>query len=74
MMDAYMNDARPPDGSDGPPSKLTQPQMGWHRKMAMYSMGFYDGHSEYRHIDTRYTSGPGWNTWGQPDTSWVSCQ
>ena len=27
----------------------------------MYSIGFYDGHVDYKFIDTRYTRGPGWN-------------
>jgi prepilin-type N-terminal cleavage/methylation domain-containing protein len=69
MMDAYMYDARPPDGSCGQ-SSLQQLGLGYHRKMSMYAVGFYDGHAEYRYIDTRYSSGPGYNIWPQRDTGW----
>jgi prepilin-type N-terminal cleavage/methylation domain-containing protein len=69
MMNAYMYDARPPDGSAGD-SMLQQMGVGWHRKGSTYTMGFYDGHAEYRYLDTRYSSGVGYNTWPQSDTSW----
>jgi hypothetical protein len=36
--------------------------VGWHRKFSKYSMGFMDGHSEYRYIDTRYTDHSGATT------------
>ncbi|HVP09948.1 MAG TPA: prepilin-type N-terminal cleavage/methylation domain-containing protein [Phycisphaerae bacterium] len=59
-MDAYMHDAKPPDDSEGP-SKLQVLGIGWHRKVSVYSAGFFDGHSDYRFYDTRYTRGPGYN-------------
>jgi prepilin-type N-terminal cleavage/methylation domain-containing protein len=60
ILDAFMYEAKPPDGSEGE-SLLVRPGLGWHRKMSMYSAAFYDGHSEYRYFDTRYTRGPGYN-------------
>jgi len=33
---------------------------GWHRRFSYHAAGFLDGHAEYRFLDTRYTSGPGW--------------
>lgn len=60
MMDAYMMDARPPDGSEGA-SQLEMLGMGWHRKFSTYSMGFLDGHAAHQYIDTRFSRGPGWN-------------
>jgi hypothetical protein len=71
MMNAYMYDARPPGYQ--PPSALQMLQVGWHGKLSMYSMGFYDGHAEYRYLDTRYSSGPGYDTWPEPDTTWPTC-
>jgi prepilin-type N-terminal cleavage/methylation domain-containing protein len=70
MMNAYMYDAVPPDGSGGPPCPTWRYGVGWHRKLSMYTMGFYDGHAEYRVLDTRYSNGPGYNTWPQKDTAW----
>jgi hypothetical protein len=71
MMNAYMGDARPP-GYD-PPSELQMLQVGWHGKLSMYTMGFYDGHAEYRYVDTRYSNGPGYDIWPEADTEWPSC-
>jgi prepilin-type processing-associated H-X9-DG protein len=68
MMDAYMYDGRPPGVE--PPSELQMLQVGWHRKLSTYNMGFYDGHAEYRYIDTRYSNGPGYNWWPASDTAW----
>jgi prepilin-type N-terminal cleavage/methylation domain-containing protein len=68
MMNAYMNGARPPSGVMGE-SPLQQLGVGWHRKMSIYAMGFYDGHAEYRFIDTRFSSGSGYNTYPQMDTA-----
>jgi prepilin-type N-terminal cleavage/methylation domain-containing protein len=59
-MDAYMHDAKPPDGSEGE-SLLQVWGVGWHRKVGKYSAAFYDGHTEYRFFDTRYSRGPGFN-------------
>lgn len=59
-MNSYMYDARPPDGSEGA-SLLQRLDIGWHREYSMYTIGFYDGHVDYKFIDTRYTRGPGWN-------------
>jgi prepilin-type N-terminal cleavage/methylation domain-containing protein len=60
ILDAFMYEAKPPDGSEGP-SLLVRLGVGWHRKLSMYSAGFYDGHSEYKFFDTRFTRGPGYN-------------
>jgi type II secretory pathway pseudopilin PulG len=68
-MNSYMYDARPPDGSMGE-SQLQMWGVGWHGKLSMYSMGFYDGHAEYRRIDTRYSSGAGYDIWPEGDTPW----
>jgi len=62
-MNSYMYDARPPGHQQTSPLGLG---MGWHRRMSSYTVGFYDGHAEFRYIDTRYTRGPGWNTWPGP--------
>jgi prepilin-type N-terminal cleavage/methylation domain-containing protein len=61
MMDGFMYDARPP--GDPQPSVMTGFLVGWHRKYSMYTIGFYDGHAEYRYYDTRYTRAPGIQTW-----------
>lgn len=61
-MNAYMQDARPPDGSDGE-SCMQMLGEGWHKRYSRYSMGFLDGHAEHRFIDTRYSKGPGYDTW-----------
>ncbi len=71
MMNAYMLDARPPDGSSGQ-SSLQMLGMGWHGKRSRYVTGFYDGHAEHLFVDTRYTSGPGWDTWPERATNWPS--
>jgi len=68
-MNTRLGDSRPPglpplyedDASRGG---------GWHRKFSTYTMGFLDGHAEYRYLDTRYTSGPGYNIWPEPGTPW----
>jgi len=59
-MNSYMYDARPPNGSEGV-SALQKLGMGWHRRRSYYDMAFYDGHADYKFIDTRYTRGPNWN-------------
>lgn len=69
MMNAYMLDARPSDGSLGD-SELQQLGVGWHRKFSTYEMGFLDGHSEYRYVDTRYSDGVGYDLWPERNTSW----
>ena len=71
MMDAYIYDARPPGYS--PPSELQVLQVGWHGKLSWYTMGFYDGHAEYRFLDTRYSNGPGYDIWPEQDTQWPIC-
>jgi prepilin-type N-terminal cleavage/methylation domain-containing protein len=60
LMDSWIHDAKPPDGSEGE-SQLQMLGVGWHRKLSKYSAAFYDGHTEYRFFDTRYTRGPGYN-------------
>jgi len=59
-MDAFMHDAKPPDGSEGQ-SQLQFLGLGWHRKISVYSACFLDGHADYRYFDTRYTRGSGYN-------------
>ncbi len=64
-MNSYMMDARPPDGSYGE-SQLQMLGAGWHRKRSRYSMAMWDGHAEFRFIDTRFTSDSGYSTWPDP--------
>ena len=61
-MNSYMLNARPRSGHFGA-SPLQTLGIGWHRKFSKYSMAFLDGHAEYRFIDTRFTDGPGYNSW-----------
>lgn len=61
-MNSYMLNARPRSGHFGV-SSLQKLGVGWHRKFSKYSMAFLDGHADYRFIDTRFTDGPGYNTW-----------
>jgi hypothetical protein len=42
--------------------------VGWHKQENMFSVGFLDGHAEYRQLDTRYVDGPGWTVW--PNRPW----
>lgn len=66
-MNAYMQDAKPPGGGHGT-SCQTQLGTGWHKQVSKYTVGFYDGHAEHRFIDTRYSSGPDYETWPEPYT------
>lgn len=68
-MEAYMMDARPSNGSMGQ-SELQQLGKGWHGRYSTYCMAMWDGHAEYRYVDTRYTDGPNYNTWPEPGTPW----
>jgi prepilin-type N-terminal cleavage/methylation domain-containing protein len=61
--DAFMYKARPPGSSQPSPFKG---MVGWHRKFSTYAMGFYDGHSEYKFFDTKYTRAVGIQTWPGP--------
>ena len=61
-MNSYMYDALP-NASSCPESPLQTLGVGWHRKFSKYTMGFLDGHVEYRFIDTRFTRNEGYNTW-----------
>ncbi len=36
---------------------------GWHRRWSTHSVLFLDGHSENRHMDTRFPRGDGWAIW-----------
>jgi len=71
MMNAYLFDARPPDGSQGESSTQVLGK-GWHGKLSYYAVAYYDGHAEYRFFDTRYTSAAGWDIWPEPTTQWPS--
>ncbi len=66
-MNAYIQEARPRDGSQGD-SCLPELATGWHKKTSKYSAAFLDGHAAYRFYDTRYTHGPGYDIWPEPNT------
>ncbi|MBU0718446.1 MAG: type II secretion system protein [Planctomycetota bacterium] len=66
-MNAYAHDAQPPEGSQSSYGYLG---MGWHGRHSTYSMAMWDGHVEYRFIDTRYTSDYGYELWPEPATLW----
>jgi type II secretory pathway pseudopilin PulG len=68
-MNTYIWNARPPGGEYGE-SPLQQLGMGWHGKHSTYSVAMWDGHVEHRFIDTRYSSGPGYDLWPEEDTAW----
>ncbi len=65
-MNAYLYEAVPPGGSF--PHGYTG--MGWHGRHSTYSMAMWDGHVEYRFIDTRFTSDYGYELWPEPTTLW----
>lgn len=72
-MNAYMYYARPNETGCNP-EVATVLGVGWHRKFSKYSMGFLDGHVEYRFIDTHYSSGEGYNTWPEKTTTgYIGC-
>jgi len=61
-----MYEALPPEG---PGTSIYQNLfIGWHRKLSRYSLGFFDGHAEYRFVDTRFIRGVGYNFWPEPNT------
>ncbi len=66
-MNAYMLDARPPDGSLGV-SCQDKLGVGWHRKFSKYAMAMLDGHAEYRFIDTRFVCDQSFTIWPEPGT------
>jgi len=66
-MNAYMQDARPPGGAQGV-SCQTRLGTGWHRRFSRYNVGFFDGHVEYRFVDTRFSRGAGYDTWPEAYT------
>lgn len=66
-MNAFMQDARPPGGAHGTSCQTTL-GTGWHKQVSRYSVGFFDGHAEHRFVDTRYSRGPGYETWPEPYT------
>ncbi len=68
-MNAFMYDARPPSGYYGQ-SMIQVLGPGWHGRNSTYSMAMWDGHVEYRFIDTRYTSDYGYEIWPEPTTLW----
>jgi prepilin-type N-terminal cleavage/methylation domain-containing protein len=64
-MNSFMYDARPP----GHPEQSTlQLARGWHGKFSTYAMGFYDGHADFKFVDTRYTIDTNRNNWCEPGT------
>jgi len=61
-MNYFMYDARPRNGLFGN-SAIQGLGPGWHRKHSSYTIGYLDGHAEFRFIDTRFTDDSGFNTW-----------
>ncbi len=56
-------------GPGGPISTATlasPPRIGWHREFSKWSLGFADGHAEYRFYDTRFSITPSATIW-QPN-------
>lgn len=66
-MNAYIQEARPRGGELGD-SCQTELTTGWHKKMSKHSAAYLDGHAEHRYYDTRFTSGPGYDVWPEPNT------
>ena len=66
-MNAHIQEARPRDGSQGY-SCLPELATGWHKKTSTYTAAYLDGHALYRFYDTRYTNGPGYDIWPEPNT------
>lgn len=65
-MNVFMYEAKPRDSQQQSPFQGLY--KGWHCKLSYYSMGFLDGHAEYRFLDTRYSDGPGYTTWPESNT------
>ncbi|RIK66319.1 MAG: hypothetical protein DCC65_10120 [Planctomycetota bacterium] len=61
-MNYFMYDARPRSGLYGE-SIIQSLGPGWHRKWSSYAVGFLDGHSEFRYIDTRFSDDTGFDIW-----------
>lgn len=61
-MNYYMYAARPRSGAFGA-SVIQEQGPGWHRKYSSYSVGYLDGHADFRFIDTRFTDDAGFNAW-----------
>jgi prepilin-type N-terminal cleavage/methylation domain-containing protein len=61
-MNFFMYDARPQSGQFGV-SLIPDLGPGWHKKWSRYSVGYLDGHSEHRYVDTRYSDGEGFDVW-----------
>lgn len=61
-MNYFMYDARPRSGNYGV-SELQYLGPGWHRKWSTYSLGFLDGHAEFRYVDTRFSDDTGFDIW-----------
>jgi prepilin-type N-terminal cleavage/methylation domain-containing protein len=61
-MNYFMYDARPRNGEYGE-SALQSFGRGWHKKWNTYSVGYLDGHAEFRRVDTRYSDDTGFDIW-----------
>ena len=61
-MNYFMYDARPRNGHYGA-SALQYLGPGWHRKWSTYSLGYLDGHAEFRYVDTRFSDDTGFDIW-----------
>lgn len=60
-----MGNSKPRQAS-GDPGANTLSLPGWHGQQDYHVAGFFDGHAQYRRFDTRFNSGPGWETWPNP--------
>lgn len=65
LMNYNLESAQPRGFPNGAVAK-TSP--GWHKQPNYHVAAFFDGHSSYRHFDTRFIDGPGWTTW--PNRPW----
>jgi len=65
-----MYEALPPEGPGTSPFQNLF--FGWHRKQSRYTLGFFDGHAEYRFVDTRFIRGVGYDFWPELNTSIVN--
>jgi len=65
-MNQFMLEARPHGWPTQSPLQQLYP--GWHKKIAKYSVAYFDGHAEYGFFDTRFADGPSHTTWPEPNT------
>jgi len=66
----FMYEALPPEATQTSPFQNLF--IGWHGKLSKYTLGFFDGHAEYRYMDTRFIRGVGYDFWPEPNTPIVN--